>query len=190
MSENNTVIRSMHDLGLAAWFGGSLMGAVGLNGAAAGVDNPRERFEVATHGWARWAPVNAAAVGMHLIGATGMLIANRDRVSNQKGVGTSSLVKTALTAASVGLGGYAVKLNRDAAQSSGAPVEGATEPAPGTPSGAATTQRQLKAVQWALPALTGALVVVSALQGEQQKPSQQLAGKAKQLLNVANPLAK
>jgi hypothetical protein len=35
MAEDNTVARSLHDLGLAAWFGGSLMGAVGLNGAAA-----------------------------------------------------------------------------------------------------------------------------------------------------------
>ena len=35
MSERNTVLRSMHDIGLAGWFGGSLMGAVGLNGAAA-----------------------------------------------------------------------------------------------------------------------------------------------------------
>lgn len=34
MSERNTVVRAMHDLGLAAWFGGSLMGAIGLNGAA------------------------------------------------------------------------------------------------------------------------------------------------------------
>jgi len=32
---DNTVARTLHDLGLAAWFGGSLMGAVGLNGAAA-----------------------------------------------------------------------------------------------------------------------------------------------------------
>jgi hypothetical protein len=34
MAQVNTVARSLHDLGLAAWFGGSLMGAVGLNGAA------------------------------------------------------------------------------------------------------------------------------------------------------------
>ena len=34
MSERNTIVRLMHDLGAAAWFGGSLMGAVGLNGAA------------------------------------------------------------------------------------------------------------------------------------------------------------
>jgi hypothetical protein len=38
--DNNTLARSLHDLGLATWFGGSLMGAVGLNGAAAVVDQP------------------------------------------------------------------------------------------------------------------------------------------------------
>ncbi len=41
MAADNTVSRSLHDLGLAAWFGGSLMGAVGLNGAAASVEEPR-----------------------------------------------------------------------------------------------------------------------------------------------------
>ena len=32
MDGDNTLARSIHDLGLATWFGGSLMGAVGLNG--------------------------------------------------------------------------------------------------------------------------------------------------------------
>ena len=30
--DDDTLARSLHDLGLAAWFGGSLMGAIGLNG--------------------------------------------------------------------------------------------------------------------------------------------------------------
>jgi hypothetical protein len=33
-SSRNTVVRSMHDVGAAGWFGGSLMGAVALNGAS------------------------------------------------------------------------------------------------------------------------------------------------------------
>jgi hypothetical protein len=37
-ANDNTVARTLHDLGLAAWFGGSLMGATGLNGAASVVD--------------------------------------------------------------------------------------------------------------------------------------------------------
>ncbi len=35
MTERNTCLRSAHDLGLAAWFGGAPMGAVGLNGGEA-----------------------------------------------------------------------------------------------------------------------------------------------------------
>jgi hypothetical protein len=41
MAQDNTLARSLPDLGLATWFGGSLMGAGGLNGAAAVVDQPR-----------------------------------------------------------------------------------------------------------------------------------------------------
>jgi len=44
MAQDNTLARSLHDLGLATWFGGSLMGAVGLNGAAAVVDQPAQRL--------------------------------------------------------------------------------------------------------------------------------------------------
>jgi hypothetical protein len=51
MTADNTLSRSLHDVGLAAWFGGSLMGAVGLNRAAGAVQEPRQRLEVANTGW-------------------------------------------------------------------------------------------------------------------------------------------
>jgi hypothetical protein len=85
MSERNTVIRSLHDLGLAAWFGGSLAGAVGFNGAAADVPDEKLRLRVANAAWARWTPVNLAAIGAHLVGGAGILYANRDRVGGQQG---------------------------------------------------------------------------------------------------------
>jgi hypothetical protein len=44
MAQENTVAGWLHDLGLAAWFGGSLMGAVGLNGAASSVEEPEQRL--------------------------------------------------------------------------------------------------------------------------------------------------
>ena len=62
MSERNTLVRSMHDLGLAAWFGGGLMGVVGLNGGTAKAKEPSERLRLASIGWARWAPRSAGAV--------------------------------------------------------------------------------------------------------------------------------
>src|ERR1700710_2036482 len=102
MSSRNTLVRSLHDLGAAAWFGGSLMGAVGLNGAAAQASNPQERPRIAAEGWARWAAwatVSAAAIGAHLLGGAGILLANRQRVVAQSGVTANTVVKTVVTGA-------------------------------------------------------------------------------------------
>jgi hypothetical protein len=52
-SNRNTIVRSLHDLGGAAWFGGALMGAVGVNGGSKDVKDPAERAAVAAAGWAR-----------------------------------------------------------------------------------------------------------------------------------------
>ena len=96
MSSRNTVVRSLHDLGAAAWFGGSLMGAVGVNGAAGAVRDPQDRARVASVGWAKWAPVNAAAIGAHLIGGGLLLYANRDRAKHQSGVTANTVTKSVL----------------------------------------------------------------------------------------------
>ena len=102
MSERNTVIRSIHDLGLAAWFGGSLMGAVGLNGAAASQGSSEtDTARIASAGWAKWTPANAVAIGLHLMGGTGLLSANAARVQTQQGVAASTLAKTVLTGAAL-----------------------------------------------------------------------------------------
>ena len=52
-SNRNTFIRSLHDVGAAIWFGGSLMGAVALNGASKDVSDPVERPKIASSGWGR-----------------------------------------------------------------------------------------------------------------------------------------
>ena len=85
------MVRSLNDLGLAAWFGGTLAGAVGINGAAADVEDRTQRLHVANSGWARWAPVNLAAIGAYVVGGTGLLIANKGRTATQKGVGAASV---------------------------------------------------------------------------------------------------
>jgi hypothetical protein len=55
-SDDNTIARTLRDLGLASWFGGSLMGAAGLNDAASVVKDPTQRLRVANSGWVRWTP--------------------------------------------------------------------------------------------------------------------------------------
>ena len=176
MTSRNTVVRSLHDLGAAAWFGGSLMGAVGVNGAADAVRDTQDRARVAAVGWAKWAPVNAAAIGAHLVGGAAILYANRDRAKHQSGVTANTVTKIVLTGAALGATVYSGVLGAKTAEGDGHAVQGATEPASSTPADVAAAQRQLRYLQWALPVLTGTIVVLGAQQGEQQRPGQVLAG--------------
>ncbi|GLW89672.1 hypothetical protein [Actinokineospora globicatena] len=169
-SNRNTVIRSMHDVGLSAWFGGALMGAVGVNGAAADVDKPTERSSVASAGWGKWSPVSTAAIAAHLIGGTGLLIAQRKRVRDQPGAMANTIAKTAITGAALAATAYSGVLGTKIAAAGPVPVEGATEPSSDTTTEVATAQRQLRVLQWAIPLLTGVLVILGAQQGEQQRP--------------------
>lgn len=178
----NTLSRSLHDLGLAAWFGGSLMGAVGLNAAAGAVSVPSERGRVANEGWDRWTPVNLAAIGVHVVGAGGQLVGNRQRLLAQRGVGAMSAVKTGLTAAALGATAYSRMLGRRVSEHHDVPVTSGAVPSAATPPEVADAQRQLRVLQWAVPALTGALVLVSAYAGEQQRASEVRGGIADRVL--------
>jgi hypothetical protein len=184
MNEQHTLVRSLHDVGAAVWLGGSLMGAVGLNGAANDVTDSDDRARTAARGWARWAPVSAAAIGAHLIGGLGLLIANRGRVAGQSGVTANTVVKTALTVAALGTTAYSGVLGARIARAGKVPAEGGTLPSAGTPGEVATAQQQLRALQWATPALTGAIVALGAKQGEQQRPATMLAGMGAKLARV------
>jgi hypothetical protein len=182
---SNSVARTLNDVGLAAWFGGSLMGAIGLNGAAAKVDRPGERAKVANAGWARWTPANLLAIAAHTTGATILTLTNKSRIAGQKGVGQASALKTALTLGAMGATAYARALGQKVMDAEEPPVEGATEPASTTPPEVASAQRKLKVMQWAVPALTGATLVINSRMGEQQRPSE--VGKG--LVQRLNPAA-
>ncbi len=189
MSERNTMARTLHDVGLAAWFGGSLMGAVGLNGAAADVDDPRQRARVANAGWGRWTPFNLVAIGAHLVGGAQLTRANRDRLARQKGVAAMTLTKTALTGAALGATGYSRVLGQKIMSAGDVPVAGGTSPLPTTPPEVASAQKQLKALQWAIPGLTGGIIGLASYAGEQQRPSQVRKGKRERAGQLARSAA-
>ncbi|MFD9418203.1 hypothetical protein ACFWC9_26315 [Streptomyces goshikiensis] len=173
MSERNTVLRSMHDVGLAAWFGGSLMGAVGLNGAAKGhSDSWRDNARIASTGWAMWTPVSAVAIGAHLVGGSGLLAANASRVATQQGVAASTVAKTVLTGVALAATAYARMLGKKIELASSQDPQDAEEAAASFDTGKAA-ERQLSYAQWVVPAVTGGLLILNALHGEQQRPEQQ-----------------
>jgi hypothetical protein len=186
MPSRNTVIRSLHDLGAAAWFGGSLMGAVGVNGAGAAVRDPQDRARVTSFGWAKWAPVNATAIAAHLIGGGAILYNNRRRAKYQSGVTANTVAKIAVTGAALGATAYSRVMGTKAAQGEGHSVHGATEPAPSTPSEVAAAQQKLRYAQWAPPVLTAAIIILGAQQGEQQRPSEIASGLSSKLAKMAH----
>ncbi|GLV88490.1 hypothetical protein Slala03_81790 [Streptomyces lavendulae subsp. lavendulae] len=185
MSARHTVLRSLHDVGLAAWFGGSLMGAVGLNGAAKkqGADW-QQRARIASAGWSLWAPVGTVAIGAHLAGSGGLLGANATRVLTQQGLAASTLAKTALTGAALAATVYGRVLGKKIElASAGTPQD--AEKAERPPANTGQTERHLSYVRWAVPALTCGLIVLNALHAEQQRPAKQLYGMLRRARTLA-----
>ncbi len=211
MSVRNTGFRALHDVGLAAWFGGSLFGVAGLNAAAAEADQQRTTARITSVGWAKWSPVNTAFIGAHLVGGAGLLAVNRKRAVVQKGATGTAVAKLALTGAALAATAYTRVLGKKvedlvvhaspemsssttthldrgttqagrggAAQAVGEVDKQAgqavSQAAQALPVGAAEAQRQLTYLQFAVPALTGALVVLAAQAGEQQRPGDQVRG--------------
>jgi hypothetical protein len=185
MSERDIALRSLHDLGLAAWFGGSLAGAVAVNGAAGGLPDERQRLRVAGAGWARWTPVNLAAIAAYLAGATGLLLADKDRVLRKEGAGATTVAKVALTGVALGVSAYSGVLGRKLGQAEDVPVDGGTDPGPDTPPDIASARRQLAVCQWIVPALTGGLIVLDAVHSEMRRPTRGLPAI---LAELARPL--
>jgi hypothetical protein len=209
VSTRDTGFRALHDVGLAAWFGGSLFGVAGLNAAAEEADQQRTTARITSVGWAKWSPVNTA-----LIGGAGILAANRKRAAAQKGATGTTVAKLVLTGAALGVTAYtrvvgkkvedavihdspgmsssttthldrgttqegrggAVQAVQEADKQAGQAMSAAAE---SLPIGAAEAQRQLTVLQMIIPALTGALLVLNAQAGEQQKPTDQLKGVAR-----------
>ncbi len=186
MADKDLVLRVLHDVGLASWFGGSLAGAVGFNGGANDVRDPGDRFPVSTAAWARWAPVNAVAIGIHLIGAAGLTVTNKERIATQDGVAAASIGKTVVTVlalAATATSGWLGRKSAAAVQSpehaGGIPAEGGVKPSAQTPPDVASIQQRLRALQWVIPSLTGTLVALTAQQGEMQRPGHVAAGLAR-----------
>jgi hypothetical protein len=159
----STAVRATHLVTNAAWFGGSLMGAVGLNPAARRPDTEQERVEVSGTGWERWGPVQGAAIGLHLLSGLAILADNRNRVASHPPTTAAVVVKTALTGAALASTAAAYVYGTRLGDASG--EDGHRR----DPQAAEDARSKLAWLQWATPALTGALLVLDAQLGEQQR---------------------
>ena len=160
----STAVRATHLLTNAAWFGGSLMGAVALNPAAGEGDDARERAEIADAGWTRWGPVQGGAVGLHLLSGLAIVVDNRRRVVAHLPTTVAVVLKTALT-------GVALAVSAEAYRSGAALGDArlAADRDPSLQERAGSLAARLRWLQWGTPAATAGLLVLDAYLGEQQR---------------------
>ena len=157
-----------HDLGLAAWFGASCMGAIGLNAATREVDDPLQRNRVANAAWFRWAPYTALSIGSYLAGSfvlrrgggTARLHRTSRRVRRLDTLQAVASVIALIATAESGRSGQQVVRGGDV------PVATAVQPIAITPPHVARAQRRLRVVQWVMPAAIGVVLVANAVRTE------------------------
>ncbi len=172
----NLVARSIHDLTAAAWFGGSLMGAIGLNGAAAEAKDPTERTRLSSKGWGKWAPIQTAAFVGHLASDLAIAWENKGRIAKQDNVAANTVYKTVVTLAGAAVTLYSGIVGKKVDELAGEGAEGATEPRAGASDELKSAQTQLKALQWAIPAFAAWVIILGAKHGEMQRPKNILKG--------------
>jgi hypothetical protein len=83
-----------------------------------------------------------------------------------------STVKTLLTAAALGVTAYSRVLGKIVSANGATPSKRGTKASKTAKGEVAAAQAKLDQLQWAIPAITGALVIVSSYAGEQQRPSE------------------
>lgn len=164
MTLTSTAVRATHLLTNAAWFGGSLMGAVALNPASHQAGSRQQQANVSGSGWERWGPVQGGAIALHLLSGLGIVADNRRRTLAHPPTRAAVVAKTALTGTALAATAAAWDQGRKRSESR----EG-TSDAAGTDASAATLKQRMSWLQWAVPVTTGGLLVLDAYLGEQQR---------------------
>jgi hypothetical protein len=173
MVERNSFIRAANELSLAVWFGGALMGATGLERGAEAADGDKHRVE--STAWSAWQPIQVAAIATQLASGAALTLANRKRIVGQRGVARTSAIRTGLTGAAIAMTVLAARSGSKVASEVNDESELADDEID-------RNERRVRMAQWMVPALTGAIVVMDAFMGEQQRPNQVMRGALERVL--------
>ena len=114
MTTADDVARTLNTVGLATWFGGSLMGVLAVRGSdgrgRASRDDTAASLLVENDVWTKWRPIQTAAIGAYLVGAAKLTTTNKGRVLAQRGVARAAAVKGVCTLGALGATWYASHL--------------------------------------------------------------------------------
>lgn len=164
--------RAVGDTAMAAWFGSSLMGVVAVDRAVGKSSDPTLALSVADEVWDRWTVPGSVAIAAHLFASAVAGWENKSRAETQKGMATQMAAKGWLTLAAVAATVAARTFRKQAVRDAGdgAPVHGAPTPSRDTRREAARAQKRCRTAEYAVCALTGAVVVLDAKMSEEQRP--------------------
>jgi len=141
-----TTTRAAHDVGLAAWLGGSMFGKFALNPSLEKIASHTERGSVANAAWHGYNPINALGLGVAAAGWGASRLTETSPSNLSASEQKLALAKDGLMGAAVltGLasGIQGIRLAKQAPDGAVA-VETGTVPAPETPEKAAGIQRTL-----------------------------------------------
>jgi len=168
-TDNHFIAQSVHDLGTALWFGGSVMGIAGVNKSGSDLTAGIDKVRVASSAWSRFQPAQFGGIAATLVTGLQLTRSNKQRLALQKGYGTVGTLKAALTVAGAGATAYAAysgakigQLAEQAARDGSLEVKDATLPSAGTPAEIKKWQARQRVTQAAVPALAGAVIVCNA----------------------------
>jgi len=138
--------RALHDIGLAAWLGGSMFGKFALNPAVRLAQDKSDRGKIVNGAWNGYNAVNSLALGAVALGWAGARMTEARNGQMTDGEQTLARVKDVLVATAVVTGlASGVQGGRLAKQApeGAVPIEDGTTPAAETPPPAAKIQRSL-----------------------------------------------
>lgn len=162
--------RALHDVGLAAWLGGSMYGKFALNPAVRHASDRTDRGKIVNAAWNGYNAVNSLGLGAVALGWLGARMTETrngqmtDTERNLARAKDALVVSAVVTGIANGIEGG--RLAKQAPEGA-VPIEDGTTPAPETPPPAARAQRRL-GLFGNLNILTGiALAAVNAVLAQQ-----------------------
>lgn len=163
-SDSHALAQAVHDLGAAVWFGGTVMGAVGVNRAGRDLTEGIDRIRVAKSAWGRFSFLQWTGIAATMLAGLQLTRTSAERLAAQQTFGTVGAAKAGVvalgalaTAYSAFCGAKIASLAEEAHdQQKRVEVADATTPTPQTPPEIARWQRRQQIAQFITPILAGA----------------------------------
>jgi len=185
--DSHVLSQAVHDLGAALWFGGSVMGAAGVNKSGGDLRDGLDKVRVAGSAWQRFAPAQWAGIAAVLGAGARLSAADSDRLVAQHGWARAGSTKAAVAVAGAAATAYAAytgqKVGKLAEQQGAAlQVQDANTPSAQTPPELAAWQKKQRAAQYLVPLLSGANIVLNSYLVRTARPGATLSGLAGRLI--------